>query len=71
LKAAGLQPVGVKGYYQPAKFESRQLAEKESGAALVRDGKAEALTPGEDAIFSTRVDLAPKVDAPLIFVGTA
>jgi len=31
--------------------------------------EAEALTPGEDAIFSTRVDLAPKVDAPLIFVG--
>jgi len=69
LKAAGLQPVGLKGYYQPVKFESRQLAERESSAALVRDGKAEGLTLGEDAIFSTRVDLAPKVDAPLIFVG--
>ncbi len=69
LKAAGLQPAGVKGYYQPVKFESRQLVEKESSAALVRDGKAEPLTLGEDAIFSTRVDLAPKVDAPLVFVG--
>jgi Zn-dependent M28 family amino/carboxypeptidase len=69
LKASGLQPAGVKGYYQPVKFESRQLVEKESSAALVRDGKAEALTLGEDAIFSTRVDLAPRVDAPLVFVG--
>ena len=27
------------------------------------------LTLGEDAIFSTRVDLAPSVEAPLVFVG--
>jgi Zn-dependent M28 family amino/carboxypeptidase len=69
LKAAGLQPAGVKGYYQPVKFESRHLIERESSAALVRDGQAEPLNLGEDAIFSTRVDLAPKVEAPLIFVG--
>jgi Zn-dependent M28 family amino/carboxypeptidase len=69
LKAADLQPAGVKGYYQPVKFESRQLVENESSAALVRDGKAEPLALGEDAIFSTRVDLAPRVDAPLVFVG--
>lgn len=69
LKAAGLQPAGVKGYYQPVKFESRHLVEKESSAALVRDGKVEPLALGEDAIFSTRVDLAPKIDAPLVFVG--
>ena len=59
----------MKGYYQPVKFESRHLVEQESSAALVRDGKAEPLTLGEDAIFSTRVDLAPEVDAPLVFVG--
>ncbi len=69
LKSAGLQPAGVKGYYQPVKFVSRQLVEQESSAALIRDGKAEALTLGEDAIFSTRVDLAPEVEAPLVFVG--
>src|SRR5713101_1109934 len=69
LKAAGLQPAGVKGYYQPVKFESRRLSEKESNAALIRDGKAEALTLGEDVIFNTRVDLAPAVEAPLVFVG--
>src|ERR1700680_569484 len=69
LKAAGLRPAGVKDFYQPVKFESRQLVETESSAALVRDGKAEPLTLGEDAIFSTRVDLAPAVEAPLVFVG--
>jgi Zn-dependent M28 family amino/carboxypeptidase len=69
LKTAGLQPAGVKGYYQPVKFESRQLVETESSAALVRDGKTEMLTLGEDAIFSTRVDRAPSVDAALVFVG--
>ena len=69
LQAAGLQPAGVKGFYQPVKFESRQLVEKESSAALVRDGKVEPLALGEDAIFSTRVDLAPRVEAPLVFVG--
>ena len=69
LKAAGLQPAGVKGFYQPVKFESRQLVEQESSAALVRDGKSEALMLGEEAIFSTRVDLAPAVKAPLVFVG--
>ncbi len=69
LKNAGLQPAGKKGYYQPVKFVSRQLVEQESNAALLRHGKAEPLTLGEDAIFSTRVDLAPEVEAPLVFVG--
>jgi Zn-dependent M28 family amino/carboxypeptidase len=69
LKAAGLQPAGVKGFYQPVKFESRQLVEPESNAALLREGKAEPLRLGEDAIFSTRVDLAPSVEASLVFVG--
>jgi hypothetical protein len=51
------------------KFESRQIVEKDSSLALVRDGKQKPLTLGEDAMFSTRVDLAPEVEAPLVFVG--
>lgn len=69
LKAAGLQPAGTKGFYQPVKFVSREIVEKDSSAALVRDGKAQPLVLGEDAIFSTRVDLAPHIEAPLVFVG--
>jgi Zn-dependent M28 family amino/carboxypeptidase len=69
LKQAGLQPAGTNGYYQPVKFESRQIVEKDSSLALIREGKTEPLTLGEDAFFGTRVDLAPSVEAPLVFVG--
>jgi len=69
LKQAGLQSAGTNGYYQPVKFQSRQIIEKDSSAALIRNGKVEPLTLGEDAFFSTRVDLAPQVEAPLVFVG--
>ena len=69
LKADGLQPAGVNGFYQPVKFISRQIDESGSSLALVRNGKDEPLVLGEDAMFSTRVDLAPQVDAPLVFVG--
>ncbi len=69
LKADGLEPAGSKGFYQPVKFVSRQIDESGSSMALVRNGKAEPLVLGEDAMFSTRVDLAPQVDAPLVFVG--
>jgi Zn-dependent M28 family amino/carboxypeptidase len=69
LKRNGLQPAGADGFYQPVKFVSRQIVEKHSSIALIRNGKTEPLTLGEDAIFSTRVDLAPEVEAPLVFVG--
>ena len=69
LKKDGLEPAGANGYYQRVKFESRQIVEKDSSLALVRDGKTEPLTLGDDAIFSTRIDLAPSVEAPLVFVG--
>ncbi len=69
VKADGLEPAGSNGFYQPVKFVSRQIEESGSSLALVRNGKDEPLVLGEDAMFSTRVDLAPKVDAPLVFVG--
>ena len=69
IKKDGLEPAGVNGYYQPVKLESRQIIEKESSLALVSEGKVEPLTLGDDAIFSTRIDLAPSVEAPLVFVG--
>ena len=69
LKMAGLQPAGTDGFYQKIKFQSRQIIEKDSSLALVRNGKVEPLTFGEDAFFNTRVDLAPEVKAPLVFVG--
>jgi Zn-dependent M28 family amino/carboxypeptidase len=69
LRDAGLEPAGSDGFYQPVQFESRQIVESASSLALVNKDQLEPLTLGEDAIFSTRVDLAPSVDAPLAFVG--
>src|ERR1700721_1114119 len=61
LKHAGIQPAGSDGYYQQIKFQSREIVEKDSSVALVRDGKVEPLVLGEDTFFSTRVDLAPEL----------
>src|SRR5580693_8443744 len=69
LKQAGLQPAGTNGYYQTAKFQSHQIIEKDSSLALVRDGKVEPLSLGEDAFFNARADLAPELQAQLVFAG--
>lgn len=69
LKKDGLQPAGTNGFYQPVKLRSKAIDESHSSIALVRDGKDEPLVLGDDAMFSTRVDLAPEVNAPLVFVG--
>jgi Zn-dependent M28 family amino/carboxypeptidase len=69
LKADGLEPAGINGFYQAVKFISRQIDESGCSLALVRNGKNEPLVLGQDAMFSTRVDLAPEVTASLVFVG--
>ncbi|HWF06593.1 MAG TPA: M28 family metallopeptidase [Candidatus Angelobacter sp.] len=69
FKHAGLEPAGSKSFYQPVQLVSRQIVEKDSSLALVHNGQVEPLILGDDAIFSTRVDLAPSVDAPLVFTG--
>src|SRR5215467_7497924 len=38
MEKFGLKAAGTDGYLQPVKFETRQLIEAESSAALVRDG---------------------------------
>lgn len=69
LKKDGLQPAGVNGFYQPVKLISRQIDESASSLAVVRNDSKESLTLGEDAFFSTRVQLAPEVNAAMVFVG--
>ena len=69
LKKDGLQPAGSKGYYQPVKLISRQIDESASSMELIRDSNIQFVKLGEDAMFSTRVDLAPATEAPLVFVG--
>jgi Zn-dependent M28 family amino/carboxypeptidase len=69
LKALGVQPAGSKGYFQSVKLRTVEIDEPHCTLALVSDGQVHALTLGEQAYFSTRYPLAPKVDAPLVFVG--
>ena len=66
---SGLEPAGVGGYIQPVAFKTRRIVEAKSSLALVKNGKTEPLTLGEDANISVRVDPSPAVDAPLVFVG--
>ena len=74
LKQAGTEPAGINGFYQPVKFVSRQIVEKDCSLTLVRQGQSgnaqrEPLVLGEDAIIGTRIMPAPQVSAPLVFVG--
>jgi len=69
LNALGIKPAGANGYYQPVELRSRELVEANSTLVLLRDGREEPLTLGQQAFFSTRVALAPRIAAPLVFVG--
>jgi Zn-dependent M28 family amino/carboxypeptidase len=69
FKSAGAEPAGTNGFYQPVKFISRQIVEKDCSLALIRDGKREPLILGEDAYISLRVMPAAEVQAPLVFAG--
>jgi len=69
FKKAGLEPAGVGGYIQPVQFVTRTIVEPQSSLALVRNGKTEPLTLGDDANIGLRIDPAPSVDAPLVFAG--
>ncbi len=67
----GLKPGGENGYQQPIKFEKRTLIADQSSLTLVRDGNEIPLALGADANFNTRANLAPSVEAPMVFVGHA
>ncbi len=69
LTKAGLQPAGVDGFYQPVHLVSRQIVETGSAAALLRNGKAEPLTLGDDVILSSHSSATSPVEAELVFVG--
>jgi Zn-dependent M28 family amino/carboxypeptidase len=69
LKALGVEPAGSNGFFQNVKLRTEEIDEPHCTLALVRDGQAQSLALGEQAYFSTRFPPAPKVDAPLVFVG--
>ncbi len=68
-RAAGLEPGGTEGYFQPIAFESRQFVEEQSRLTIVRGGKEEPIVFGDAAIVSMRVRPARHIDAQLAFAG--
>ena len=69
FKKAGLEAAGTNGYIQTVAFKTRQIDERRSSLSLMRDGKTTPLVLGEHAAFSLRIDPAPAVTAPLVFIG--
>jgi Zn-dependent M28 family amino/carboxypeptidase len=70
FKRAGLEPAGTNGFYQKVKFVQRQIDERNSFAFLTSAGQPSAVSLGEDAYFSTRVDgTNDEINAPLVFAG--
>jgi hypothetical protein len=69
FKKIGLRPGAGAGYLQPVPFVSRRVQEDKSRLAIVRGGVEQPLTFGEQAMLNMRVDHAPSVEAPLVFVG--
>jgi Zn-dependent M28 family amino/carboxypeptidase len=70
LQKSGLKPAGEHGFYQTVKFDQRRVDEKASFAELIRDGNEVPIVLGEDAYFSSTVDMpSEEVTAPLVFIG--
>jgi Zn-dependent M28 family amino/carboxypeptidase len=69
LQALGVEPAGSDGFYQSVKLRTLEIDESKSQLSLVQDGHAQKLTLGSQAFFSTRYPSAPKLEAPLVFVG--
>jgi hypothetical protein len=69
FKAIGLKPAGTSGFRQPIKFENRSFAAAQPQLALVRDGKEETLSVGQDASVSARGELDGSLEAGMVFIG--
>jgi hypothetical protein len=66
----GLKPgAGLLSYRQPVPFIQISLDEHRSGLRVVKDGHAEKVTLGDEAILGYSVDSAPHIEAPLVFAG--
>jgi Peptidase family M28 len=69
FRAAGLEPTGVDGYRQPMDFHVVQIDEAHCALDLLREGKAQPLQLGDDAVFAISSHAAENVEAGAVFVG--
>lgn len=70
FKAAGLKPLFGNSYFQAVGLRSRRvLREGTSVTLLPNAGGAQPLTIAEDYGLAANIELAPSIEAPLVFVG--
>jgi hypothetical protein len=69
FERSGLKPAGTSGYFQPMKFDVKELAENQSSLALVVDGKSKMLALGDDATLALRGDIQEDTQAQAVFAG--
>src|ERR1700733_7020012 len=70
FRGGGLKPgAGLASYRQPVPFVQISLNERRSGLRVVKDGRPQKVTLGDEALLGYSVDSAPHVEAPLVFAG--
>jgi hypothetical protein len=69
FRAAGLEPAGVDGYRQPMDFHVVQIDEAHCALDLLREGKAQPLQLGDEAVFAINSRAAESAEAGAVFVG--
>ena len=67
--AAGLEPAGVDGYRQPMDFQVVRIDESRCALDLLREGKAQPLKLGDEAVLGVSSHAAENVEAGAVFVG--
>ena len=69
FRKAGLKPGVGNSYRQPVSFIMQTLDESKSSLTIVRKGEEEPVKFGDEVMLNIRVKHAPKVEAPMHFVG--
>jgi hypothetical protein len=69
FERSGLKPAGTSGYFQPVKFDVKEIVEDQSRLALIYHGKPQLLMLGDDATLALRGDIQEATEAGAVFVG--
>jgi hypothetical protein len=69
FERSGLKPAGTSGYFQPVKFDVKEIVEDQSRLALIYRGKPQLLTLGDDATLALRGDIQEATETGAVFVG--
>jgi len=69
FERSGLKPAGTSGYFQPVKFDVKEITEDQSSLSLVVGGKAKTLVLGDDATLGLRGDIQEDTQAQAVFAG--